>query len=182
MAELRRLTRLAASCQFGAHLDDALRDWFVCGMYIESIQKELLTKKRLSMEEAVKQALSLSSAEKTSRAMHAGKPLQTSTAIHSMHRPSSSSSSKPNGMRTRTCYQWGKPGHVQDRCRFKTTTCHSCGKIGHIAPVCKSRKPVNHSICTEDTRKDTRKDTRTNNFLEDCDRHQSPHEPSLFSL
>ena len=153
MAELRRL---AASCQFGAHLDDALRDWFVCGIYIESIQKELLTKKTLSMEEAVKLALSLSSAEKTSPAMHAGKPWKTSTAVHSMHRPSSSSSLKPNGMRTRTCYRCGKPGHVQDRCRFKTATCHSCGKIGHIAPVCKSRKSVNHSIRTEDTRKDPR--------------------------
>ena len=52
---------------------DALRDQFVCGIYIESIHKELLTKKTLSMEEAVKQALSLSSAEKNSRAMQAGK-------------------------------------------------------------------------------------------------------------
>ena len=52
---------------------DALRDRFVCGIYIESIQKEPLTKKTLSMEEAVKQVLSLSSAEKTSRAMQAGK-------------------------------------------------------------------------------------------------------------
>ena len=155
VAELRRLT---ANCQFGAHLDDALRDRFVCGIYIESIQKELLTKKTLSMEEAVKLALSLSSAEKTSHAMHDGKLLQTSTAVHSMHRPSSSSSSRPNGMQTHTCYRCGKP---QDRCHFKTATCHSCGKIGHIAPVCKSRKPVNHSICTENTRKDPRKDPRT---------------------
>ena len=41
---------------------------------------------------------------------------------------------------------------------------------------------MNHSIRTEDTRKDPRKDTRTNNYLEDCDRRQSPHEQSLFSL
>ena len=41
---------------------------------------------------------------------------------------------------------------------------------------------MNHSIRTEDTREDPRKDTCTNNYLEDCNRCQSPHELSLFSL
>ena len=36
VAGLRRLTR---HCEFGAYLDDALRDRFVCGLRSETIQK-----------------------------------------------------------------------------------------------------------------------------------------------
>ena len=45
VAELRHLV---INCKFGAHLDDALRDCFVCGLN-EAIQKKLLLKKDLTM-------------------------------------------------------------------------------------------------------------------------------------
>ena len=37
VAELRRLTK---HCEFGAYLDDALRDRFVCGLRSETIESE----------------------------------------------------------------------------------------------------------------------------------------------
>ena len=40
VAGLRRLTR---HCEFGAYLDDALRDRFVCGLRSETIQKKFRT-------------------------------------------------------------------------------------------------------------------------------------------
>ncbi len=115
------LRRLAANCRFGAHLSDALRDRFVCGLNVESIQKELLTKKALTMEDADKHALSWSSAEKTSRAIHAGKSATSSSVVHAMHHDrvmNSGTSSNTSGLRTRhnshnnsSCYRCGKPGH-----------------------------------------------------------------------
>lgn len=39
-----QLKRLASSCQFGSFLNEALRDKLVCGLYSESIIKELYRK------------------------------------------------------------------------------------------------------------------------------------------
>ena len=67
------LRRLATNCKFGAHLDDALRDRFVCGLNNEAIQKRLLLEKDLTMSKAVDVSLSLQSADKMAQAMHPGK-------------------------------------------------------------------------------------------------------------
>ena len=40
MAELRKL---ADKCDFGTYLEQALRDWLVCGLRQEAIQRKLLT-------------------------------------------------------------------------------------------------------------------------------------------
>ena len=56
---------------FGADfLDQALRDRFVCGLANEAIQKKLLLEADLDLAKAVKIALSLEGADKSSRAMH----------------------------------------------------------------------------------------------------------------
>ena len=70
VAELRRL---ATNCKFGAHLDNALRDRFVCGLNNEAIQKRLLLEKDLTMSKAVDLSLSLQSADEMSQAIHPGK-------------------------------------------------------------------------------------------------------------
>ena len=55
VAELRHL---ATNCKFVAHLDNALRDHFICGLN-EAIQKRLLLKKDLTMTKAADLSLSL---------------------------------------------------------------------------------------------------------------------------
>ena len=47
VAELRRL---AKDCEFRDHLDEALRDRFVCGLLNEATQKRLLTEPNLTMQ------------------------------------------------------------------------------------------------------------------------------------
>ena len=47
VAELRRL---ATACEFGAFLDDALRDKFVCGLQNENIQRRLLSEADLELK------------------------------------------------------------------------------------------------------------------------------------
>ena len=49
-AELRRLT---IHCDFGYHLDEALRDHFVCRLTNETIQKWQLTEKELAFSGAI---------------------------------------------------------------------------------------------------------------------------------
>ena len=84
------LRRLAANCKFGTHLNDALRDRFVCGLHSESVQKKLLLEKNLTMATAVELAISVQSAEATTLAMHSGKA--AADAVHKFHKPGNSSS------------------------------------------------------------------------------------------
>ena len=53
VAELRKLTK---HCEFGAYLEEALRDRFVCGLRSEPIQKRLLAEADLTFQRAVQQA------------------------------------------------------------------------------------------------------------------------------
>ena len=57
MAELRKL---AIHCNFGTHLEDALRDRLVCGLKpaLQGVQKKLLCMKELKIKKALAEALS----------------------------------------------------------------------------------------------------------------------------
>ena len=63
-AELRRLT---VHCDFGDHLDEALRDYFVCGLTSETIQKWLLTEKELAFSGAIDIAQGMEAAAQNAR-------------------------------------------------------------------------------------------------------------------
>ena len=176
VAELRCL---ATHCSFGADfLDQALCDRFVCGLANEAIQKKLLLEADLDLAKAVKIALSLKGADKSSHAMHGAlvPALITSTeaeahrdkdAVHTMRKDTK----KP-------CYRCGRSGHSSVKCRFKEATCHSCGKVGHIAPACRGKSTVKRKEetatrpakgPTETKKKDTRWiDTDSNNSGSDA--------------
>ena len=67
-AELRRLT---IHCEFGDHLNEALRDRFVCGLNNETIQKRLLTEKELTFVGAIEIAHEMESAADNARKLQA---------------------------------------------------------------------------------------------------------------
>ena len=56
------LQHLAATCSFGTHLNEAIRDHFICGLHSETIQKKLLMAE-YSFDKALKIALSIEIAE-----------------------------------------------------------------------------------------------------------------------
>ena len=64
LAELRAL---AQHCNFGATLDDMLRDRIVCGINDDSIQRRLLSEAKLTLKEALKLTLSYESATRNAR-------------------------------------------------------------------------------------------------------------------
>ncbi len=53
------LKKLSEHCQFGGHLQDALRDRFICGLNSESIQKRLLPETDLTYQKAAEIAVSM---------------------------------------------------------------------------------------------------------------------------
>ena len=48
------LRKLATNCQYGAFLNDALTQCFVCGLQNSGIQRKLLLESDLTFEKAVK--------------------------------------------------------------------------------------------------------------------------------
>ena len=69
VAELRRL---ATHCEFGAFLQDTLRDRLVCGLRSIAAQKNLLSEENLSLEKAIRVAQSLEAADKNAKKLKAG--------------------------------------------------------------------------------------------------------------
>ena len=65
------LKRLAATCNFGTHLNEALRDRFICGIHSEQTKRKLLTAD-YTFEQALKLALSMhgDGGERRSRTLH----------------------------------------------------------------------------------------------------------------
>ena len=61
VAELRHLTE---HCDFGAILDDMLRDRLVCGIADVTIQRRLLAEDELTLEKAVQLVRTLETADK----------------------------------------------------------------------------------------------------------------------
>ncbi len=125
VAELRSL---AKDCEFGAALENNLRDRLVCGVAEPSIQKRLLAEHNLTFKRAFELAQSHEAASKN--AMKLGQP-SSSADVHQIKTATHTSSD---------CYRCGRKGHLPQDCKFKTASCHYCGKEGHIKPVCRSYK------------------------------------------
>ena len=66
LAELRRM---ATRCDFGAYLEEALRDRLVCGLRSESTQKRLLSESELTLARAVELAQNMEVASKSAQAL-----------------------------------------------------------------------------------------------------------------
>lgn len=118
VAELRRF---ATHCEYGAHLNEALRDRLVCGIRDGHTQKKLLTIADLTLAKAMDVAQGEEAAERNSKAL---KGMEAAVNI----------------VVTKPCYRCGGTTHEPKDCRFKNVDCFTCGKRGHIAEVCRSKK------------------------------------------
>uniref|UniRef100_A0AAV2L3S7 Retrotransposon gag domain-containing protein n=1 Tax=Knipowitschia caucasica TaxID=637954 RepID=A0AAV2L3S7_KNICA len=75
-AELRQL---AAKCDFGDRLDEALRDGFVSGVSSEACQRKLLSEDRLTFARAVELAVNMETAHRDAQQLRTGDDV---TAVH----------------------------------------------------------------------------------------------------
>ena len=120
---IAQLRRLATHCQFGDHLNEALRDCFVCGLKSEVMQKRLLSKVDLTLKQAVEIAQGIEAAEQHTQ------QLKTEAVVRRVYQKAT---------RTTICNHCGKNNHKASQCRFKDAVCNNCHKKGHLAKICRA--------------------------------------------
>ena len=131
IAELRRL---ASSCEFGAFLDEALRDRFVCGLRSESARRKLLTEAKLTLAKAVEFAQCMELAERNAISIKG-----TESSVQKLsYAPRNFK--REQQQQQKPCYRCGRTNHDATKCRFIDATCNHCGKKGHISPACRSKQ------------------------------------------
>ena len=152
------MKHLASTCQFGTHLNEALRDRFVCGLRSKETQKKLLTEEH-TFDAALKVALGAEAAERdvaafsqdssasvdkvdsgNRRSFH---PTQRGKGPDKRGKFSSSGSNVKDPL---DCLSCGKTGHARSQCKYRNHTCHSCGKVGHIWEACKGKPQKVHQL------------------------------------
>eukprot|EP00731_Ephydatia_muelleri_P001678 Em0001g1678a len=140
------LRQLAMRCDFGASLEEMLRDRLVCGIKDEHIQRRLLAEPNLTFKKAQDIAQALESADRNTADLQ--QQVQAAVPVHALKksqkpkndRGSSTSTSKDTApsRSSPTCYRCGGK-HLAPDCRHKESECHTCGKKGHISRVCRSK-------------------------------------------
>ncbi|XP_071963879.1 uncharacterized protein [Antedon mediterranea] len=114
LADLRRLTK---HCEFGAQLNDALRDRLVCGIRSGSIQKRLLAEAKLTLAKALQMAVAMETATKDASLLQQQfkeEPQSTVNKINVKH-----------NNKQQLCYRYNKGGHKANDCRYKEVECHT---------------------------------------------------------
>ena len=136
VAELRRL---AAHCDFGDYLEEALRDRLVCGLSKESIQKRLLSEASLPLSKAVELSQSMEAADRNAQQLQ-GLSTEVQRVAAVKPRGDNSKEDEPG-----ECFRCGGRNHQSRDCRFKGVKCHKCKRTEHLARVCRSRGPSSAS-------------------------------------
>ena len=122
IAELRKLLE---HWDFGATLNDMLRDRLVCGINDKRIQRHLLTDSDLKAKQL---AQASETADQNARDMEK----VNSTRMIKI-------SDKEGGafpLQTAHCYR----RHQANKCCFYDSICHHCGKKGHISKACHTKQ------------------------------------------
>ena len=114
-----QLRRLATHCQFGEHLNEALRDRFVCGLKSEVMQKRLLSEVDLTLKCAIEIAQGIEAAEQHTQQLKAEAVIRK-VSLQSTTR------SPQQGTRTIICNHCGKSNHKASQCHFKDVICKNC--------------------------------------------------------
>lgn len=136
------IRKLAAQCEFGQFLDEALRDKLVCGLKSESCQRRLLTEPNLTLPRAIEIAIGMEAADTGSKVIHDPLQVAASSELVCNVKSNNGSKSKPANLRNREsliqrpCPSCGDKGHLRSECRHATAICRVCHKRGHLAKVC----------------------------------------------
>ena len=130
-------------CEFGASLEDMLRDRLVCGIASGSTQRRLLAEPDLTLQKVQNLAQAIESADKNAKDLQGQRqpPMTAVNAVTSKRGPSRGTRARADTGRSMEtpCYRCGER-HAPRDCRFNNAVCHSCKKRGHLARVCRFKK------------------------------------------
>jgi len=136
-----KLRRLATHCDFGAYLNDALRDCLVSGLSNANIQKRLLSEDRLTLVKALKVAQGMEAAESNAKKLQSeGSEEPQVDAVRQASEKSNDSKERAPGhgsSKGKVYYRCEGTTHSPTVCRFCDAVCHKCQKSGHIASLSK---------------------------------------------
>ncbi|KAL9982685.1 hypothetical protein ACROYT_G004758 [Oculina patagonica] len=172
LAELRHLTE---HCEFGATLDEMLRDRLVCGVHDIRIQRRLLAEPKLTLKRTLDLALAIEAADKDASEIQKGDPQEEDTSLNKVD-------FKVEKGDEVHCYRCGG-NHYPKSCHFKDAKCYACGKLGHLSRVCQNKKKGKLPPPSTNKKSDTPQDTHLLEGGEEAmGREQGVGAYSLFTL
>ena len=143
---IAQLKSLEKHCNYGASLENMLRDRLVCGINDDSIQKCLLAESNLTDKKAVEIVRGLETADMHVKLLkknptvkreqgQSGHEVHCSSEVHHVTPPKS----VQEGVSSLTFFRCGKTGHIATHYKFtRDIVCHGCGKVGHLQKTCRS--------------------------------------------
>ncbi|XP_060810142.1 uncharacterized protein LOC132904238 [Amyelois transitella] len=125
VAELKKMSRY---CEFGATLEENLRDQFVCGLRSEISRQRLFAEGNLDYTKAVALACTLEAAERDAGAVEKKREQESAENIHKIEE--------------KNCTVCGGTQHRAVECRYKEFECNYCKKKGHLQRMCGKKASI----------------------------------------
>ncbi|XP_077565114.1 uncharacterized protein LOC144180699 [Haemaphysalis longicornis] len=160
------LKKLAATCEFGAFLEDALRDRLIAGIQADAIRCRLLamTDAELTWDRACSIATAMETATQDAKKVFTGNNAGRAPGDTEVHWQRQATTSRPAARKapfnratppkpgtrkkgepktfhpgSKPCHRCGGP-HAPVSCPFLNSTCFKCDKKGHVAKMCKTKE------------------------------------------
>ena len=148
VADLRHLSE---HCNYGASLENMLRDRIVCGINDESTQRKLLSESNLTFQTAFDTAQGMETAQKHVSDLRNDSETDKKepSVLYTAKKDWALYNNQPRFKSQRNegdCYRCGG-SHSAESCPHKNTRCHHCSKVGHLIRCCRNKsdsKPVHN--------------------------------------
>lgn len=121
---ITELKKLTLYCEFGASLNDTLRDRLVCGLHSELIQKQLLSEPELTLAKATEIAFAMEVAANETLELQGSKEFDVNKINTENERVHNVKQKARDN-----CYRCSGES---SECYINNETCRKCGKLGHI--------------------------------------------------
>ncbi|XP_077507844.1 uncharacterized protein LOC144118961 [Amblyomma americanum] len=151
---------LAASCDFGTFLDEALRDRFVAGLCYEETQAELPKESKLTFKTACDIARNIDLARKESQEFQPNVRQGIVSVLHRKQdagkrspRSREETATVPGGARATKsldCFRCGSEHKASTR-KFRKYHCRLCNRVGHLSKMCRDRSTDSANAMADDS-------------------------------
>ena len=133
-----KLRKLSEYCDYGANLDEMIRDRIVCGINDDRTQRRLLSESTLDFKKAMEIAQGMEVAARNIIDLHAQNPSSHTGSVNKFYNPNKKKHFKRPSDNSGQCFRCGE-NHDPSTCKFINAKCYSCSARGHISPMCRDK-------------------------------------------